>query len=998
MRKRKTKEPLAVLAQPKRKPRPIWSLPLLALAFSLSIADWAKKPLDGMPVGERIHVTKEGRILVIDENVLQVSGDIYYFALDSANGSYAATEATLATSLSARLTVLDADAANVSSSTRNQSRREAANLRRHGSYANVDGANGYAGLKIVGPCYGLNGLSIAAAGLCRDIFNYVCSRNPNYAAPTYRTNQWGDTYPIWGKFLEAPARLLTDGDDRRIAQAKGTYAGATIYVAQTSSGTGDGSSYVNRKEAATVTTASYDLVVWCGDFYRVDGAALVPWYPKTGTAGARTIWVSHSTDRARLLGFRFATATNDGSGTGTYYTGEPLITSNYYVYTLVNDVPTGLTRVTTLADCRTTDNSYFHDSGATRMYIHRADDADPTTTTFFHNGLAVYWNDSSTITPAAGKSYFDYYGLKFFQMRFDSVFHWYASNWRMHACEIWFPAAAGTPFGVTGRSVNINTGQYVETGTNQHRTPDIPDGRELNGCAFYYGNGGFYDTSFLENVPTNTVIRDTYYYANGKNTLGIVVSPPGADGHQIASQGSYNGLLARNVTFEECCPQAVVIYLFDGGHRNRNTTLTDATVTNGTFTTDLAGWTDLSAGGGSVAQSGGKAVFTIGGGTAALEQAVTVGAAYLKKSGASFTISTNVLTLSGSPDLSNLVTSGDNQSFIEVTTRDANGVGRFKITAFDDTAKTVTVTPTPNTLVTSAWKIARAHFVKFTLLPSQSIKVAVRTATGLSGGSAILAATLITANETSGVAAISFEPTVSPYYLQFICESGTSSASLDDVTLPTNLASEPGFATSLPAAKVWFDPIYNFHYVGQRAHNMTFKKLFVHNPDELELGENAPISLTGDITYGYAGQIRGIVIDGCRFESDIADRIAIGVRVKWHLPSPYDSSQISITNCTMRGVTAGIRGVSATPDENGTLTDPSYLASGNDIHATDHFILNQDGNTNRHKYILRNNIYRNNASADWVSNGGTATTLAQWQALSGGSDEYDDTGSTHVVL
>ena len=917
------------------------------------------------------------RVVVIGDPQ-QVDANVYWAALDPLHASYAATEAALEATAGSSL------------------------LLGYGQYEVAAGANGYLGLNIVGPFYGLNGLSINASGVCRDLFNYACSRNPSYAATTNRTNQWGDEYQVWGIFLEAPQRLPTTGEDRRLAQAKGTYAGATIYVAKTGIGAGDGTSYLNAKTASTVDTRNYDLVVWCGDISCVSTDSVPVWYPKTGTSGARTIWVSHPTDRDRFLGLAYASWTDDN---GAWYTGAISTSDNGYVTTTQGDgVVRALTRVASVAACKALADSYFLDSGATRTYVNLADDSNPATTTFFEGGYSVRWNDGATIAPSGGKSYFDWYGLKFYHTQFSSVFHYYASNWRFYGCEFRWAADPDTSvwFGVTGRGFSTTTGQYIRPGSNIHDTPDIPDGRELNGCILTYATSGFYDTGFLENPPTNTVVRDCYFYGIGHPTdFGSNILAT-SDSHTVASQGSFDTLTVRNNVAVQCCPQNYVIYNFDGGHFNRNTTLHDGAIINGDFSAALAGtWTDLSTGGGSVALAGGKCELTVGGGTAAIEQAITVGAAYLKISGASFTVAGNVLTLSGTPDLSNLVTSGDNQSYIITSTGDANNTRVWKITAFNDGADTVTISPTPTgTLLTGTWSIARSHFVKFTIQPGLTIKVAVRTASGLAGGSAILAATTVTANETSGVAAIAFQPTVSPYYLQFICDSGThSGVQLDDVTLPTNLASEPGFATSLPAAKVWFDPVYNVYYVAQRARNISFIKNLVRDPTANPTGSREAFGLTGDITYGYAGQQSGILFDGNRVEDDTGGRFAAGFRVKWQLGSPYDQTQITIRNNVTRGVEWGFYSVASTPNEAGTLTDVSAYVHHNDFHATLRFIVDASmGNPAAHNKVYDFNTFRNNLGALWQSSGGTTyATLPLWNAAAPSGDTFD-TNSTHVAL
>lgn len=74
-------------------------------------------------------------------------------------------------------------------------------------------------------------------------------------------------------------------------------------------------------------------------------------------------------------------------------------------------------------------------------------------------------------------------------------------------------------------------------------------------------------------------------------------------------------------------------------------------------------------------------------------------------SGSAATSSSTVVTLDGSPDLSGLVTSGASQSAIYIASATATNRKIFFITAFDNTAKTVTVDVAPAIAATSAWVI-----------------------------------------------------------------------------------------------------------------------------------------------------------------------------------------------------------------------------------------------------------------------------------------------------
>ena len=90
-------------------------------------------------------------------------------------------------------------------------------------------------------------------------------------------------------------------------------------------------------------------------------------------------------------------------------------------------------------------------------------------------------------------------------------------------------------------------------------------------------------------------------------------------------------------------------------------------------------------------------------------------------SGSNATVSGSVVTLDGSPDLSALVTSGDTQSSIHISQATNSNMKIFWITAFDNTAKTVTVHAAPTGVTGSAWAIGGRH-----VLTNASIEGALR--------------------------------------------------------------------------------------------------------------------------------------------------------------------------------------------------------------------------------------------------------------------------------
>lgn len=90
-------------------------------------------------------------------------------------------------------------------------------------------------------------------------------------------------------------------------------------------------------------------------------------------------------------------------------------------------------------------------------------------------------------------------------------------------------------------------------------------------------------------------------------------------------------------------------------------------------------------------------------------------------SGSAATAVTTTITLDGSPTLTGLTTSGDNQSAIYLSQATNANRKIFWITAFDNTLKTVTVDLAPTGITSSAWAIGGRH-----VLTKASIEGAVR--------------------------------------------------------------------------------------------------------------------------------------------------------------------------------------------------------------------------------------------------------------------------------
>lgn len=95
--------------------------------------------------------------------------------------------------------------------------------------------------------------------------------------------------------------------------------------------------------------------------------------------------------------------------------------------------------------------------------------------------------------------------------------------------------------------------------------------------------------------------------------------------------------------------------------------------------------------------------------------------------GSAATVAGAVVTLDGSPDLSALITSGATQSAINIASASNSNQTIFWITAFDNVLKTVTVTPSPTGVVSSAWNIGGRFYLGPTGAPQNArIEAALR--------------------------------------------------------------------------------------------------------------------------------------------------------------------------------------------------------------------------------------------------------------------------------
>jgi hypothetical protein len=771
------------------------------------------------------------------------------------------------------------------------------------------------------------------AGAVMDLVDYTPCINPKAGPERLYRDPNNDTFSLWGDFLEEPQALPTEGIDRLVTHWK-TGNENVLYVAQTARGNGTGNSYphakalkdilgVNSGADAVHNPTGYTIMMFCGTMGIFKDDPTISYaghrvFMRTGNSAVRTALISHPVDTGIIMGgyklgnghtpggdltarfFEDADWTFDGGyGGTTYYLNHGYdvlsMQNNYFVLSTATGSVRSLKKVYSVNDCKGQDFSWYQSSNG-RTYVNDGV-GNPKQTTYFSGGIgiAMYYT-----------SFFDLYGLHLYQAALSGSINYYASDWRLIACRMLY-GGAGRLFASYGEIVNIDTGQFVQSGTTySHRTPDVQNNRALLGCHFGYVGEGLYDV--IDNhsyVPSNTIVRDCYFEAIGYTGEGVNIASD--DSHSIASYGGFKGAILRNNRFHKTGNKNLVIYPPDNGFYNRYTTLTDSTITNGTFTTDLTGWTVR----GTVTQSGGKAAFNSG----ELEQAITVNAPYLNAT--------------------------------------------------------------------------RKHVVKFWLTANgSSINVSVGTT---SGGTQLVANTTVYSNPDTGVAALAFTPNVSPVYLRF---STTSTVSLDNVSLLTNLANEEGYRLGYPesgsyataaSGNTFFYCMVPIQNVEISYNYMTDPITNAENPG-IGVGEGA-IAITGDVTYGYGGQIANVKICNNRIDG----KFDVAFRNKTQLPSPYDHTQIEIANNVIRNALTGFYQYSNWTDETGNTVEGTSWFHHNDVWAERYYIADtNDSNPTRRRTIIDNNIYRISQHAYWAQGSGTETkSFPAWRAYAGVNDVYD---------
>lgn len=407
--------------------------------------------------------------------------------------------------------------------------------------------------------------------LCR--FSYALLYNENYASAAITVTEYGDNRLTYGVYPAPTTAMPTTTVDKAVAWAKG---GAGAWVFANTDGTGDGSARATPISVHDLTGVSppslvYDGIIWIGVISRFanegNGAggitigAAVP--AKTGSSGSPTVWISDMDERAYMMGGcklgngangEDVNWTDDGGGrwsihsTSTAGGGDPY-GAPAFVMTLVDGVPTPLTKVASAAAVSATPGSWFISSvsGDSNIYVRRVDGADPKNITFVGPSTA------GGVAYSPINNYVDHAGIQYL-MQGLYTFNGGGSYNRFYNCKH----------------------KFFQPPTIRDRLPEVTEatgamsfdactvGRVFHGHELAYSSAGWYDASTPCNiVPTDTSIIDPYIHDIGNeaaDAYGVLLATPG-DSHCDAFEGGNIRRTVRNFRGDRIGPEAIVPYI-----------------------------------------------------------------------------------------------------------------------------------------------------------------------------------------------------------------------------------------------------------------------------------------------------------------------------------------------------------------------------------------------------------------------------------------------------
>lgn len=820
------------------------------------------------------------------------------------------------------------------------------------------------------------------AGAVLDEFNYNCSQNRNNGPKRLVTNRWGDSFPVWGVFLQPPERLPTFGEDRRIAHAMGKSNETICYVGQESFGTGDGSSYLNRRRIRDFLSIvpggfvsdlrKFDIVVLCGSLSRFlnEGSqagltAGAGFLVKSGTAHARTQILSHPVDTARLTGGNKLGGSGAGEGQDWTDVGGGVWSidcGRLHIYDsyIISDAGGRrrcLTKVASPAECRgVPDSSYV---SASKVWVHLSDASNPRTTTY------VPTNGGGVSLLTRNLQFADFYGIEFWQAAFGGSGHAYHSDIAFYGCLF----KCGSGFSQLHTSMNPKTGQFVQSNSTEMSfaslKPWVRRNLIIHGCHFENYNTAIYDnTTATDATPTGTVFKDNYCHKLmvpaaenfGYSTLSH------SDSHTIAVYGSMNGWTIENNCMDRCGNQNIVYYGVSAYWYSPDRKLSNGTFENGDFARDISGWTDVSTGAASIRWDKGKLVLRgAAAGVAKAVQSITIDATYIGN--------------------------------------DSNGVPR--------------------------WQVVRIETGRAVDLFNGENRIYVDVGTTPGGNDLFNGTTNYVSADQDGITAIWFEPKTTVFHVT-LYNPNPGDVQIAKIVLLQDLMSEPGyleggFGRPASAHQVRPDliargaPFQEKKIYWTMARNFSIKHNWIRNPvvgAANSVGNGVGIDIGGDYELsGWNGRIQNIEIAYNRIEGTGAielgnfDFAAVRTKAKTFIgnkhPNRVRHDTIHVHHNVIRGVCNGfVSNSSYTVDEDGTKVSPSYRFEHNDVHALAFYAsVNEVGVSPTeciHKIEMRNNIYRVQYGARWIGAKTTTYSFFTWKSGQISGDTRDSIGSTHA--
>lgn len=352
-------------------------------------------------------------------------------------------------------------------------------------------------------------------------------------------------------------------------------------------------------------------------------------------------------------------------------------------------------------------------------------------------------------------------------------------------------------------------------------------------------------------------------------------------------------------------------------------------------------------------------------------------------SGANATVAGSVVTLDGAPDLSGLITSGPTQSSIHLSQATNTNQKIFWITAFDNTAKTVTVSVAPTGVTGSAWAIGGRH-----VWTPASIEQAVRAGdTVIFNNSVASSAATILTQRVVGTSAAG--------YVKWVGKAGTR-------PVITATSTNPAVAGTATGALNWLE---NLELIQQGASGNCLNRT-----SDGSVYYNVKISDAGAVgiantNAASGGKIIGCEISGCGGDAvnDTGNDMLLGNYLHDCTGDGYEHNQNNGQLVFVRNIidTCGGRGIYYPGAASGS--NSLFFIDGNTVYGCGNSgfeVADAD-----YGFLLTNNIFSENGNAageyniEWTAGSGDYVTFHAWNIAyhSGGGGGANLSGITMNV-